>query len=96
MDSYGELSKQFTDVVTPIPFCPTMLVAQLVGGFPVLLNVLTSYCPVTVLGKNMSYEPLIATSPGKHDTVELALKETKIYYCQKIEFIICRFLLFHI
>ena len=51
---YGELSKQFTDVITPIPFTPTISVAQLVGGFPEPLNVLTSYCPVRVLGKNMS------------------------------------------
>lgn len=89
--------KQFTVVVTfRLSWLLSIRVFQFVGGsgprlpkYNVLIGKPVS-CPVAL------YSPLIATSPGKHDTVELALKETKIYYCQKIEFITCRFLLFHI
>jgi hypothetical protein len=51
-------------------------VLQFVGGSgPRLPKYLTSYSPIGRTGNTdvMLYSPLIATSPGKHDTVELAV-----------------------
>ena len=75
------MSKQFTVVVTEMnPGSPDSWVLQFVGGSgPRLPKYLKSYDPG---GKGPTpddvilYSPLIATSPVKHDTVELALKET--------------------
>jgi len=73
------LSKQFTVVVTEMnPGLPDSWVLQFVGGSgPRLPKYLKSYSPGgtgTVVDVVILYSPLIATSPGKHDTVELAVK----------------------
>ena len=74
------MSKQFTVVITEMnPANPDSWVLQFVGGSgPRLPRYLKSYSPGgrgTVVDDVILYSPLIATSPGKHDTVELAVKE---------------------
>jgi hypothetical protein len=60
------------------PANPDSWVLQFVGGSgPRLPKYLKSYSVAgcTPAGIVILYSPLIATSPGKHDTVELAVKE---------------------
>ena len=71
------MSKQFTVVVTEMnPASPDSWVLQFVGGSGRRLpKYLKSYSVPGSTGAVVVilYSPLIATSPGKHDTVELAV-----------------------
>jgi hypothetical protein len=71
------LSKQFTVVTTVlIGSNPNSWVLQLSDGLGHrLLKYFISYCTGQGIGIVILYSPLIATSPGKHDTVELAISE---------------------
>ena len=69
------MSKQLTDVWTPmIPrpeFSPSIVVSQKVGGSPPKAAKFTTVTePWFAFGRK--YSPLIATSPGSQDALEIA------------------------